>query len=150
MVWSSIPANSTDFIGRVPIFGFQNLEKFLEFHPVNILLLKIIISIFPGLFSTNWEEKFCRFADCSALSICFDDPLPQVFSLQWARGVWWEALVSDGDVRGLEHWWKCPDFWFPNVSRYGSYRINYLNFLHWCILLFHLVEITFIKYNFIT
>ena len=43
-----IPANHPDFIGTVPIFGFQNVQKsgrfdFVEFQPVSN----------PGLFSEN-------------------------------------------------------------------------------------------------
>ena len=42
-----IPANCPDFIGTVPIFDFQNLQKlehpdFLEFQPVNIQVFNII------------------------------------------------------------------------------------------------------------
>ena len=40
-----MPANCPDFVGTVPIFDFQNLQKsgrpdFLEFQPVNILVLR--------------------------------------------------------------------------------------------------------------
>ena len=42
-----IPANHPDFIGTVPIFDFQNLQKsgrpdFLEFQPVSIPIFEVI------------------------------------------------------------------------------------------------------------
>ena len=58
--YKDIPTNHPDFIGTVPIFGFQDIQKlghsdFLELQPANIPVFKIIfetkISIFRGLFS---------------------------------------------------------------------------------------------------
>ena len=50
-----IHANHPDFIGTVPIFDFQNLQKsgcpnFLKFHLVNIAVLKVMLRTYISNF----------------------------------------------------------------------------------------------------
>ena len=106
--------HTSPYLSTVPIFDFQNLQKsgcpdFLEFYPVNIPVFKVIfktqISIFQ-VFFLQIEKKYtlsiwnARIWICRGFRCGVQCTIDQVFGVQWASGVWWEALVFDGGGGG--------------------------------------------------
>ena len=111
-----------------PSWFYWDSPNFQEFQPVNIPVFKVIFKdihhTFLVFFSANAEEIQIFFIDLnemydwlmdfsaefSAQSICFNLPLPPALVCVCVRG--------GGVLHNVGQWWKCPDFWFPNVGRY--------------------------------
>ena len=101
-----------------------------------IVIFKIINSLFPGLSSANWEEisyidlntRYERIMDfgTECRTICSTINLLQSSSPGYQRLMRPLGLMGsfgwggEGGSGQLNQWWRCPDFWFPSVGRYGS------------------------------
>ena len=136
----SIPADQPDFIGTVPIFGFENLQKlgrpdFLKFQTVNIPVFEVIFlkdlnqyfsrSFFWKLrrsFLSRYEpymhvcvtRGFWCGMQCAINLFWSFSSASTVFSVQWGCRVSfsWEALVWRGGGGGEGHFHHYWEQWW--------------------------------------